>query len=60
MEIFAFLISAFVLLLTSEVWLPIMGLYGAFKFITTLSISVAWEAAISVPIWIWNFTNGLF
>lgn len=46
-----------VLLVTMELWVPLAFLFGVIKLFATLSISEAWEAWKSVPIWIWDFVH---
>lgn len=49
-----------VLIITIELWFPLALLFGSLKLILTLSLSAAWVAFKSVPIWIWDFVHNLF
>jgi hypothetical protein len=46
-----------VLILALELWVPLAFLFGAIKLVATLSLSAAWGATKSVPIWIWDFIH---
>lgn len=50
-------VAVVVLIIASEVWVPLAFLFGAIKLVTTLSLSAAWEAMKSAPIWIWDFVH---
>jgi len=53
-------IAVIILILVSEIWIPLALLVGFLKLVVSFSISAAWLAAISVPIWIWGFVHSLF
>lgn len=50
-------LAVIVLILASELWLPLAFLFGAIKLVTTFSLGVAWAAFKSVPIFIWDFIH---
>jgi hypothetical protein len=45
--------AIFVILASFEIWLPVAGLFFLLKLVTSFSLSAAWEAFVSVPMWIW-------
>ena len=53
----ATIVCVLVIILTSELWVPLAFVFGAIKLVTTFSLAAAWAALKSVPIWIWDFTN---
>lgn len=50
-------VSVIVLIIASELWVPLSFLFGAITLATTLSLSATWEAMKSVPFWIWDFVH---
>ena len=53
----ATILAWIVLILAAEAWVPLAFIFGAIKLATTFSLSAAWEAFKSVPIWIWDFVH---
>ena len=53
----ATILAGFVLLFAFELWVPLAFIFGAIKLVTTFSLSMAWGATKSVPIWIWDFVH---
>ena len=54
------LLAIFLLIIASELWVPLAFLLALFKLIFSLSLSAAWDEFASVPIWIWEFAHSLF
>lgn len=54
------IVAVFIMIFTAELWLPLAFFFGLLKLITTFSISAAWDAAKSVPAWVWDFAISLF
>lgn len=50
-------LAVIVLILAFELWVPLAFIFGAIKLVATFSLSAAWEASKSVPIWIWDFVH---
>lgn len=50
-------LAVIVLILTFELWVPLAFIFGAIKLVATFSLSAAWEAFKSVPIWVWDFVH---
>lgn len=50
-------LAIIVLVLAFEVWLPLAFIFGTIKLLVTFSLSAAWEAFKSVPIWIWEYVH---
>jgi hypothetical protein len=53
-------IAVVILLLTSEIWVPLAVLWGFANLVFTLSIGATWMAAKSIPLWIWDFVHSWF
>lgn len=53
-------LAVVVLMLTAELWMPLAVIFGVIKLLATFSISAAWEATKSVPIWVWDFAQSAF
>lgn len=53
-------LAIIVLILAVELWVPLAFIFGIIKLVTTVSLSAAWEAFKSVPIWIWDFVHSAF
>ena len=49
------ILALIALILTSALWLPLAFIFSLIKLVTTFSLSAAWSAFKSVPIWIWVF-----
>ena len=54
------ILAVALLILASELWIPLAFCFGVIKFLFTFSLSAAWVAAKSVPFWIWGFAHDLF
>ena len=54
------ILAVIVLILTFELWVPLAFIFGVIKLVTAFSLSAAWEAFKSVPIWIWDFVHSVF
>lgn len=51
------ILAVIFLMASSEVWVPLAFLFAVIKLVTTFSLTAAWEAFKSVPIWIWDFIH---
>jgi hypothetical protein len=49
-------LAVIVMVLTVQLWVALAFVFGAVKFLATFSLSAAWAAFKSVPVWIWDFT----
>ena len=54
------ILAVIVLILTFELWVPLAFIFSVIKLVATFSLSAAWEAFKSVPIWIWDFVHSAF
>jgi hypothetical protein len=54
------ILAIIVLIITSQLWIPLAFLLGFLKLIFTFSLSAAWIAFKSLPILIWDFVHELF
>jgi hypothetical protein len=52
----ATVLAVIVVVLTFELWVPLAFIFSAIKLLATFSLSAAWNAFKSVPVWIWDFT----
>lgn len=53
----ATILAVIVLILAFEAWVPLAFIFGTIKLVTTFSLSAAWEAFKSVPVWIWDVVH---
>lgn len=53
------IVAIIVLILSSELWIPLAILFGFLKLIFSFSLIAAWDSGVSVPIWIWDFVHNL-